>query len=381
VAGLYLHIPFCEHKCIYCDFYSIAPNGERAGFDALIRRFLDALGREITLRTAAPFTDEQFDTVFFGGGTPSLLAPSDVSAIVERLRSSFRITPDAEVTLEANPGTVDRTRLAEFRTAGINRLSIGIQSFHADDLAFLTRIHSADQARACVRDAFDAGFHNVSVDLIFALPGQTEERWRSNLEEALALGPTHLSCYSLIVEPNTPLFRMVETHQVAPLGTEQDAAQYEQTMDILTRNGFEQYEVSNFARPGFRSRHNIGYWNHSNYLGFGPSAHSFWIDKRWWNTAQLQTYLDRLANDRLPSAGEERLTTAQMMEEAIFLGLRSDGIDIPSFEGRFGMDLRARYGRTIEGICEQHLAEIRGGRLTLTPRGYAVCDEICQLFR
>lgn len=381
MAGLYLHIPFCEHKCIYCDFYSIAPNGERARFDELIRGFLDALGREITLRTTAPFIHEQFDTVFFGGGTPSLLAPSDVSAILERLRSSFRISPDAEITLETNPGTVDRTRLGEFRAAGINRLSIGIQSFHADDLAFLTRIHSAEQARSCVREACDAGFQNVSADLIFALPGQTEERWRSNLEEALALGTRHLSCYSLIVEPNTPLFRMVETHQVAPLGTEQDAVLYEQTMEVLTRNGFEQYEVSNFARPGFRSRHNIGYWDHSNYLGFGPSAHSFWIDKRWWNIAQLQTYLERLTNDRLPSAGEERLTTAQMMDEAIFLGLRSDGIDIPSFDGRFGTHLLARYGRIIEGICEQRLAEIRDGRLCLTPRGYAVCDEICQLFR
>ncbi|MEP0822588.1 MAG: radical SAM family heme chaperone HemW [Ignavibacterium sp.] len=381
-ASLYLHIPFCEHKCIYCDFYSIAPGDSAArDYATLIREFLVSLEKEIDLRSADRTLQSRFETVFFGGGTPSLLSPSDLQEILSLLRSSFTIDPDAEITVETNPGTVDAGKLEAFRAAGINRLSIGIQSFHEDDLRFLTRIHSSQQAKECVRAARDAGFENVSVDLMFSLPGQSRERWMQNLEQAIALGPQHLSCYSLIVEPGTPLQRMVETKQIATLPPEVDADLYATTIEMLMSNGFTQYEVSNFARPGFHSRHNLNYWNRGNYLGFGPSAHSHWNGVRWWNVSNLNSYTQRIAQGQLPVAGEERLSRDQAVEEEIFLGLRSTGIDIAGFRQRHDIDLFERYGEVIEDLLRSGLAVFEHHVLRLTPTGYSLCDEIALRLR
>lgn len=388
MAGLYFHIPFCEHKCLYCDFYSIAPKERPDEHEDLVERFLRALRREITMRAGEMRFQVPYETIFFGGGTPSLLSPSSIAGLIDTISRSFRIEPRAEITLETNPGTVDLGKLKEFRAAGINRLSMGIQSFHDDDLKFLSRIHSSDQARQCVRDAYAAGFENVSFDLIFSLPSQTPERWRSNLEQAATLHPTHISCYSLIVEPNTPLFRMVESKQVSVLNTEQDAALYEMTMEFLSQHGFEQYEVSNFARPGFRSRHNANYWNHSNYLGFGPSAHSFWSEgqplrsaKRWWNISNVVGYAERMERNALPLAGEEVLGTDQLIDEAILLGLRSDGIDVAGFTKRYGGEFLDGDRSRITDLEVRNLAVFEGDRLRLTPKGYLLCDEICLTLR
>lgn len=380
MAGLYLHIPFCEHKCLYCDFYSIAPDGSRTDYDLLIARFLEALDREAIQHGKDPRFRERFDTVFFGGGTPSLLSPSNISEVLGLLSRCYQISEDAEVTLETNPGTVDAEKLRAFRKAGINRLSIGIQSFHEDDLRFLTRIHSAEQARACVRGAKEAGFENVSVDLIFALPNQTMERWESNLRQALELEPKHLSCYSLIVEPTTPLARLVESKQVTPLSPEADNAMYQFTIEYLRDHGFEQYEVSNFALPGYRSLHNGNYWNHSNYLGLGPSAHSFWNGKRWWNIANVNGYIGRLEQSLLPIAGEEELSAEQLRDEEIFLGLRSDGLDVAGFLTRHKFDLVERHRSFVDELLSARLAAFDGAKLRLTAKGYAVCDEICGSF-
>lgn len=380
MAGLYLHIPFCEHKCLYCDFYSIAPDGTRGGYEALMSRFLSALDRETMLRNADGEFHEQMETVFFGGGTPSLLSPSNIGEILRSLSLRYQVDNRAEVTLETNPGTVDLRKLREFRAAGINRLSIGIQSFHEDDLRFLTRIHSADAARECVKNAAGAGFENVSVDLIFALPGQTMGRWESNLREAVALEPSHLSCYSLIVEPSTPLARLVETKQVTPLDPETDNELYQFTIDFLRQHGYEQYEVSNFARPGFQSLHNRNYWNHSNYLGFGPSAHSFWNGKRWWNIANVNGYAEKLESGILPVSGEETLSGEQLHDEEIFLGLRSEGIDVAGFRRRHARDLVREHRMLVDELLATQLARYDGRRLRLTSKGYAVCDEICGAF-
>ncbi|MBI4417849.1 MAG: radical SAM family heme chaperone HemW [Ignavibacteriales bacterium] len=377
-ASLYLHIPFCEHKCIYCDFYSLAPRGDGEGKEqALIRKFLVALESEILLRTADGRFRTTCDTVFFGGGTPSLLEPSNIATILDLLRAGFSVTEDAEITLETNPGTVDRQKLAAFRKAGVNRVSVGIQSFHEDDLRFLTRIHSAEQAKECVRNAFEAGFSNVSLDLMFALPGQTMDRWKENLEQAVALQPTHLSCYSLIVEPGTPLQRMVESKQVAPLPPELDAELYAMTIEVLAVHGFEQYEVSNFCKRGFQSRHNVKYWSRGNYLGFGPSAHSHWDGLRWWNIANLPTYLQRLSAGAFPVAGEELLTLEQRKDEEVYLGLRSTGLDLKRFSESHGVDLRNRFWDVIDRLVRAKLATADDHVLKLTPQGYAVCDEIC----
>ncbi len=388
MASLYLHIPFCEHKCIYCDFYSIAPKENPNEHHNLVERFLHALESEIALRAGEERFHVSYETVFFGGGTPSLLSPSNIADILNLLSRSFTIDPGAEITLETNPGTVDIRKLRDFRSAGVNRLSMGIQSFHDDDLKFLSRIHSSDQAKQCVCNAYEAGFENVSFDLIFALPSQTTVRWRSNLEQAVALQPTHISCYSLIVEPNTPLFRMVESKQVSTLNPEDDAALYEMTMDVLTRHGFEQYEVSNFARPGFRSRHNGNYWNHSNYLGFGPSAHSFWSDdqellnaKRWWNISNVVGYSERLERGTLPLAGDEALGSSQLIDEAIMLGLRSDGIDVAGFRKRYASDFLDGHRARLAELERDNLAVFEGERLRLTSKGYLLCDEICLSLR
>lgn len=375
MPGLYIHIPFCEHKCIYCDFYSIAPNGGRTKFDGLVEQFLTALRTEITLRSQAGEYAAEFSSIFVGGGTPSLLPPSGIADILEALHSHFRVAPGAEITLETNPGTVDAEKLRSFRHAGVNRLSIGIQSFHDDELAFLSRIHSSEQARRCVGDAYRAGFDNVSMDLIFSLPSHTLERWESNLRQAVALHPTHLSCYSLIVEPNTPLATMVAAKQISPLPESVDAALYELTIQFLESEGFEQYEVSNFARPGYKSRHNLTYWNHDEYLGFGPSAHSFWNGRRFWNVANIVRYTECLRQRQVPEAGSEQLTAEELMEEEIFLGLRSEGIDLQGFRHRYGKDLVVENERTNRFI-QQNLMRIDRDRLRLTAKGFLLCDEI-----
>ncbi len=381
MSSIYLHIPFCEHKCIYCDFYSIAPKESDRSDDTLVQRFLAALDREIDLRARDATFQTTYETIFFGGGTPSLLSPAAIGSVLNHLSRSFSVSDNAEITLETNPGTVDAGKLSEFKSAGVNRMSFGIQSFHEDDLAFLTRIHSADQAKENVRNAFTAGFENVSFDLIFALPGQTLHRWKSNLEQALELAPTHISCYSLIVEPNTPLNRMVQLKQVNQLPVEEDAAMYETTVNVLTDAGFEHYEISNFAKPGFKCRHNLAYWSHVNYLSFGPSAHSFWNGERWWNVSNVVGYSESLEKGRLPVAGQERLSTSQWFDETIYLGLRGEGIHLPTFQQRFHRDLLQQFRSVIDTLLTENLARIQQDRLRLTSKGYLLCDEICQSFR
>ncbi len=381
MASLYLHIPFCEHKCIYCDFYSIAPKETKENYENLVQRFLTALDQEISLRSEDTTFQSTYETIFFGGGTPSLLSPASIGTILNHLSRSFSVSDNAEITLETNPGTVDLKKLRDFKSAGINRMSFGIQSFHEKDLQFLTRIHNADQARENIHNAFKAGFDNVSFDLIFALPGQTLELWKSNLVQALELTPTHISCYSLIVEPNTPLHRMVETKQVTPLAVDEDATMYEETMTVLSDAGFEQYEISNFAKPGFKCRHNTAYWNHGNYLSFGPSAHSFWNGKRWWNLSNVVGYSDSLGKRIIPVAGEETLSPQQWLDESIYLGLRSEGIHLPLFERRFRKDLLKEFKTIIDGLLTDNLASIEENRLRLTAKGYLLCDEICRSFR
>jgi len=382
MPSLYLHIPFCEHKCIYCDFYSIAPNGEgRENYGDLEGRFLNALEREIDLRGQDELFKTTYETIFIGGGTPSLLSPSTIEGILTRISTRFSIRADAEITVEANPGTVDLKKLQGYKSAGVNRMSFGIQSFHEDDLRFLTRIHTSEQARDNVRNAFRTGFENVSFDLIFALPGQTLERWKSNLQFAIELSPTHLSCYSLIVEQNTPLYRMVQSNEVRLVDTEDDAALYEYTIEYLDHAGFTQYEVSNFSRPGYKCRHNVNYWNHENYLGFGPSAHSFWEGKRWWNLSNVVGYAEMLTRGLPPVAGEEVLTRQQWIDETVLLGLRGEGIDLEGFRNRFQKNLLTEYDVLIDGLLNDGLATIGGERLRLTMKGYLVCDEICRSFR
>lgn len=379
LAGLYLHIPFCERKCLYCDFYSLAPSDDSQPHELLIPKFVDALCREVELLAHDERYRTAYTTVFFGGGTPSLLSAAQIGRVLNELAGRFTISPDAEITVEANPGTIDVEKLAGYRAAGVNRLSIGVQSFRDDDLRFLSRIHDAGQAEAAVRVARAAGFDNVSIDLMFALPTQSLEQWEENLRRTIALAPEHISCYSLIVEPNTPLFRLVQSGQVRQIDPELDARMYERTMALLTGAGYEQYEVSNFARPGYRSRHNSQYWDHTPYLGLGPSAHSFWDAERWWNFSNLGVYLDRLTHHQLPIAGREALTEEQMIAESVFLGLRSDGVDLGHLRSRFGVDLVQEAGTALPDLFRDRLLLNDGERLRLTAKGYLVCDQISEV--
>lgn len=370
MAGLYLHIPFCEKKCIYCDFYSIESFRD---YD----RFLSALHREIDLRARLLPDTRRFHSIFFGGGTPSLLSATQLGGILDALRSRFRFDPNIEITVECNPGTVDIQKLRGYRDAGVNRLSFGVQSFHADDLRMLSRIHTPEEAETAIGLAWTAGIKNLNLDLMFSLPGQTPERWRHNLERARALGTTHLSCYSLTVEQGTPLARMVERGMVAMPPEERDAALFEMTMETLAEWGFAQYEVSNYALPGFESRHNLTYWRHEDYLGFGPSAHSTMDGRRWWNLRSLDAYIERIEAHTLPEAGGEFLTSATLRSEFIFLRLRSEGILLSEFTRRFHGDLHADNRAFIDRCRADGLLLLANDRLTLTRRGMLLCDEIC----
>ncbi len=321
-------------------------------------------------------SNEHFTTIYLGGGTPSLLKPAQLGDIFSHLYRNFRISADAEITIEANPGTVDREILKEYQRLGINRISFGVQSFYDDDLAFLTRIHNSMQAKEAIRTAQAVGLENASLDLIFALPKQTEARWMENLQQAVALQPVHISAYSLIVETGTPLARMVQAKQVSPLPQETEAEMYEHTMKFLADAGFEHYEVSNYALPGFRSRHNSNYWNHTNYLSFGPSAHSLWSNRRWWNVRSLEGYCKSIDAGTLPVAGEETLNSSQLLDEAIMLGLRSDGIDLGRIEREHNLDLRDSLSSIIYGLINDGLAIMGDGKLRLTDKGFLICDEI-----
>ncbi len=374
MASIYLHIPFCEHKCIYCDFYSIE---NMSSMD----RFLASLEKEIILRSRTLPGNETIESVFFGGGTPSLLSAKQFEKIFSLLQKNYRIEPDAEITCESNPGTVELNKLGEFRSAGFNRISFGIQSFHDDDLKFLTRIHSAGEAERAIESAYKAGFTNVSCDLIFALPGQTPERWKENLRRAVALKPKHISAYALIVEEQTPLAVMVKDRVVAPLTDEKDAELYEITIETMTANGYKQYEVSNFAQPGFLSRHNFNYWNHSNYIGFGPSAHSFCKDsstsgKRWWNVRSIQSYCESLEKGEFPAAGSEVIDKNKFLTEEIFLGLRSTGIDLKKLYLLYGEDVFSIKRAMLDEMEQEGICTRQNNIISLTSRGYAVCDEV-----
>jgi oxygen-independent coproporphyrinogen-3 oxidase len=374
LPALYIHIPFCRQKCLYCDFCSVTT------VEAL-DNFLPALACEIALR--GDQGSETYDTVFFGGGTPSLLTPRQLETILGHVHRTFRIAPAAEVTLEANPGTVTRETLVAFRALGINRLSVGVQSFHDRELTFLGRIHDSAEARRCLTDARNAGFENIAVDLIYSIPGQTLPAWEASLRMGTGLDPQHIAAYSLIIETHTPLARAVRAGVVHPTPTALEAAMYECAMETLANGGYEHYEVSNYARPGFRCRHNGAYWSHDDYLGLGPSAHSFRKSAdgrsgtRCWNTSDLSLYCERLQRGVVPIAGEERLGPRDLLHERILLGLRGQGLDLARLRAALGDDGEAQPAILIRELIEAGLAVREAGLLRLTPQGFVLCDEIC----
>jgi oxygen-independent coproporphyrinogen III oxidase len=369
--GLYLHIPFCEHKCSYCDFYSI----EKAwDYDS----FVVTLCEDISMRCGQfhRLCSQPVTSVFFGGGTPSLLSARQVQKILHTLQEYCGFSPAAEITLECNPNTVTTALLAQYRSIGINRLSFGVQSFVPAELAFLQRTHSPEQAKQAMTSARDAGFENVNMDLMFALPPQTEESLEYSVEQMVQLQPNHISAYSLTVEHGTPLYTQVQRGLVRTHSEELDASMFERMSSLLRLANYHQYEVSNFAQSGFRCLHNSTYWNAGNYLAFGPSAHGYAEGYRYWNTKNLQRYTAQVASRTLPTSNGEQLTIQQQFEEYLFLQLRSTGIDFASVANRFGVDIQPTIAPQHRQWFAAGFIENNPNTITLTAEGYRVCDEI-----
>ena len=370
LPGLYIHVPFCVRKCRYCDFYSIA---DLSAVDA----YMDALIAEMQMR-AAGFKDAVFDTVYLGGGTPSVLGPGRTGRVLEAAAKHFHILPGAEITLEANPGTLEARSLAQYRSAGVTRINIGVQSFNDANLSFLGRIHCASQAADALRAAEKAGFSDIGMDLIYGLPGQGRDSWQKDLEAAAGFCPAHVSCYMLTYEPGTRLAADNNAGRTKPLSEDRVSAMFVQAQDLFAEKGYQHYEISNFAvHRAKRSRHNQKYWNNASYLGLGPAAHSYTEPDRFWNHADLSRYIRDLSAGRLPMAASERLTGSQMMLEAVYLGLRqSDGIDMALLEKRFNRDFRQMFGSVIRRFEETGHMRTSHNRCRLTSRGMLFLDSI-----
>ncbi len=368
-TSIYVHIPFCDHKCIYCDFYSIITSDN-------VDNFLNSLSKEIDYFSVKFSKGRIFNSVFFGGGTPSLMNSEYINKILTKLKSSFKVSEEAEITIETNPGTVDKKKLLEFRESGINRISIGIQSFDDDDLKFLTRIHDRHTAINTVINASEAGFNNISIDLIFNLPGQTIEKWKHNIDIAVSLPIKHISAYSLILERGTILNKMVVDGKVKIRDDDYDAELYEITLLELEKAGFKIYEVSNFAIPGYECIHNKAYWEHREYLGFGTSAHSFIEGKRWWNYSSLKRYITEVENNRHAIMNEELLTDEQLHNEYVMLAFRSAGLNLKEYSTRFKTNWINKNYHYFEALKKKDFLELNNDTIKLTHKGYALCDEI-----
>ncbi len=370
-SGLYIHIPFCVRKCSYCDFYSTPSL-------SLIPDYLDALFQEIEM-TGNSF--EVFDTVYLGGGTPSILTPGQIEKILKRVTARFRIEPGAEITLEANPGDLSLAGLRDMAAAGVNRLSLGVQSFSPEILGFLGRRHSAAEACGAVEMAQAAGFRNLGLDLIYGVPGQPLGGWLKSLARAVQFAPEHLSCYELSLERSTPLGRKLSAGEFHLPPEDRQYEFFMRTSEFLEGSGYLHYEVSNFARgQEYLSRHNRKYWEHTPYLGLGPSAHSF-RGRRWWNHSSLERYLAQIASGSLPVGGSEDLTPEQTCLESLYLGLRTiRGVDVEELRRNYGYDLLSAKREEIARMQNEGLLTLRDGRLTPTRAGLAVADRLALVF-
>ena len=365
MSGIYIHIPFCKQACHYCNFH----------FSTSLRyknELIAALLKEIEI-SAAPgiITPDIIETIYFGGGTPSLCTRDEIQGIIEKIHSFYKVSGTAEITLEANPDDITREKLKDWGEAGINRLSIGIQSFFEEDLQWMNRAHNAQQAVESLQLAV-AKFDNITIDLIYGTPGLTDEKWKLNVEKAISLGIPHLSCYALTVEPKTPLDKLIRQHKSEDINPDKQSEQFLLLMKWLEQAGYEHYEISNFAKPGFRSRHNSSYWQGKKYLGFGPSAHSFDGNARWWNIANNNIYIDSINKGIIPFEKEE-LTATQKLNESIMISLRTaEGLDLSKMNETKSTELQTASKKYIEN----GLVKLENNFLRLTQEGKLLADGI-----
>ena len=366
--GLYIHIPFCKSKCPYCNFYSITSLTR-------IDEFLNALFREMEMYRE---TFTRFDTIYIGGGTPSLLAVEHFDSILSQIRNAFIISPNPEITIEINPADTAQEYLESLRQLGGNRLNIGVQSFDDTVLAFLKRRHSVHQALDTIETARKAGFENIGIDLIYGVPGQDMDSWLDTVSQALSFEAAHISCYQLTIEAGTPLgLRHGRGEFVSPDEDLQHAF-FIKTSETLENAGYVHYEVSNFAKDmSLASKHNQKYWNHTPYLGLGPAAHSFTGHKRWWNHSSLDEYIRDIETEKPPLNASEMLDSEQLYLEALFLGLRTKmGIQLHNFSEKYGYDLISEKGDALARLAKAGFVEIKNGYLQPTRNGLAVADTL-----
>lgn len=368
MAGIYFHIPFCKQACHYCDFHFSTNLSIRSAM-------VTSLKTELQLQRHY-LGDEKIETVYFGGGTPSLLSPVELGSLLEEVAKNFKVTADAEVTLEANPDDLSRPYLEDLIRLGVNRLSIGIQSFEDEVLTFINRAHNANDATRSVYESRNAGFNNVSIDLIYAIPGQSEEAWIKNISTAIALDPEHISAYSLTIEPKTVFGNWTAKGKLFPVIDDHAARQLEVLVTMLADAGYQQYEVSNFAKPGFESRHNSSYWQRKTYLGIGPSAHSYNKESRQYNVRNNHTYVKSLSEGKIPFE-KEILTREDHVNEYLLTALRTRwGADLDILQRDYDYDLMYHQRSYVENLVAENLATLENDSLKLTQKGKMMADKI-----
>jgi oxygen-independent coproporphyrinogen III oxidase len=374
-VSLYLHIPFCHTRCYYCDFNTYA--GILPLREPYVRALLTEIDMAGRMAQHSDGTPRRTRTIFFGGGTPSLLTVGQVTRLLDTCRQAFAVDQEAEITLEANPGTLSPEQLPGLRAAGVNRLSMGAQSFDAQLLETLGRIHSPEEIVQALYNARAAGFTSINLDFMFGLPGQTMRHWRETLDRALSLRPEHLSLYSLIIEEGTPFYTWTHEGRITPGDEDLCADMYEYADERLQAEGYENYEISNWALPGHQSQHNLTYWRNLPYLGMGAGAHSFFGRRRFSTVLNPQEYIRLLNRQQRPEAESETIEPAQEMSETAFLGLRTAmGLHLPTFEQRFGVSFTHFAGERLRPVEEAGLLEQKEGWLRLSKRGRLLGNEV-----
>ena len=368
-AGLYIHIPFCRKKCNYCDFYLITNTN-------ILERFLNNLENEIVLQSEK-YKDYEFNTIFIGGGTPSLLTEKQIDSLITTLNKNYNISIDSEITIEANPEDFPNSdKLKTLRNIGINRISFGVQSFIDEELKFLTREHTAKQAIEVI-DKAKIYFDNISIDLIYSLPNQNKSNLERTINKVLELEIPHISAYTLIFEKETPIYNLMDRNTIKKNDDELESQLYLMFSDKLVKAGYKHYEVSNYALKGYESKHNLKYWEYNNYLGFGPSAHSFFNGKRWNNFKNIIKYNINLQKNEFAIENEHILTVEESKTEFIMLGLRSKGVNLKRYSEIFGKEFIEEFSGSLNILTEEKLGIQKSDYFRLTEKGYLMVDEIC----
>lgn len=374
--GIYVHIPFCLRKCNYCDFYSIS------GFSkGILEKYVDTVLCEIEKCQLEKEYD--FSTVYIGGGTPSLLEGKDLERIIKALYKKFRLKSDVEITVEANPATLDKGRISHFYNIGVNRFSLGVQSFADEELKILGRMHDESDILKTVEIFHELNIENFNIDLIYGIPGQTLEKWENNLKKAVDCAPSHISMYLLQLDDSVPMAKLVKKGHLEMLSEEDECEFYYRGLEYLENKGFKQYEISNFCRIGFACQHNLIYWQANEYIGLGAGAASYINRKRFMNTPQLENYIKNLSTGFLPPREELEFmdTPEKVAADAVILGLRlCQGINLEEFARRFGIDIKERYKNIIDKYEKASLLKLENGYIYLTKKGYFLANEVLKEF-